>query len=38
MARLVTAPIRAGKHLVIWVVWHSTHISLVPSGEPDKRS
>ncbi len=29
MRRLVTAPIRAGRHLAIWVVWQSTGITLV---------
>ena len=37
MANLVTAPIRAGKHLAIWVVWHSTRVTLVPSRERDQR-
>jgi hypothetical protein len=26
---LVTAPIRAGRHLAIWVVWQSTGVTLV---------
>jgi len=29
MRRLVTAPIRAGRHLAIWLVWQSTGITLV---------
>ncbi len=29
MVNLVTAPIRAGRHLAIWVVWHSTGVTLV---------
>jgi len=29
MVNLVTTPIRAGRHLAIWVVWHSTGVTLV---------
>jgi hypothetical protein len=29
MRSLVTAPISAGRHLVIWVVWQSTGVTLV---------
>jgi hypothetical protein len=29
MRRLVTAPIRVGRHLAIWVVWQSTGVTLV---------
>jgi len=29
MRRLATAPIRAGRHLAIWLVWQSTGITLV---------
>jgi hypothetical protein len=37
MATLVTAPIRAGRHLAVWVVWHSTRVTLVPPRDPDQR-
>jgi hypothetical protein len=30
---LLTTPLRAGRHLAIWVVWHSTGVSLLPPGE-----
>jgi hypothetical protein len=29
MRRFVTAPIRAGRHLAIWLVWQSTGVTLV---------
>jgi hypothetical protein len=29
MRRFVTVPIRAGRHLAIWLVWQSTGITLV---------
>jgi hypothetical protein len=29
MRNLVTAPIRASRHLAIWVVWQSTGVTLV---------
>jgi hypothetical protein len=29
MRHLATAPIRAGRHLAIWLVWQSTGITLV---------
>jgi hypothetical protein len=32
MRNLITAPLRAGRHLAIWVVWQSTGVTLVPPG------
>ena len=33
MQNIVTAPIRASRHLAIWLVWQSTGITLVaPEG------
>jgi hypothetical protein len=29
MFNLVTTPIRAGRHLAIWLVWQSARVSLV---------
>ena len=29
MHDLVTAPIRAGRHLAIWIVWQSTGVTLL---------
>jgi hypothetical protein len=29
MRRFMTTPIRAGRHLAIWLVWQSTGITLV---------
>jgi hypothetical protein len=34
MLKLVKAPIRAGRHLAIWIVWHSTGVTLLPSQRP----
>jgi hypothetical protein len=31
MPNLVTAPLRAGRHLAIWIVWQSTGVTLVAS-------
>src|SRR5436190_9239565 len=31
MLSVVTTPIRAGRHLAIWIVWHSTGVTLVPA-------
>jgi hypothetical protein len=31
MRGLVTAPIRAGRHLAIWIVWQSTGVTLIPA-------
>ena len=31
MMGLVTAPIRAGRHLAIWIVWQSTGVTLIPA-------
>jgi len=35
MTELLTSPLRAGRHLAIWLVWHSTGVSLVAHGEQD---
>ena len=32
MHNLVTAPMRASRHLAIWLVWESTGFNLLPSG------
>jgi hypothetical protein len=29
MTDLLTSPLRASAHLAIWIVWHSTGVSLV---------
>jgi hypothetical protein len=29
MRQLMTTPIRAGRHIAIWLVWQSTGITLV---------
>jgi hypothetical protein len=29
MRQLMTSPIRAGRHLAIWLVWQSTGVTLV---------
>ena len=29
MRQFITTPIRAGRHLAIWLVWQSTGITLV---------
>ena len=29
MRQLITTPMRAGRHLAIWLVWQSTGITLV---------
>jgi hypothetical protein len=29
MRQLLTAPIRAGRHLAIWLVWQSTGVTLI---------
>jgi hypothetical protein len=29
MPNLVTAPIRASRHLAIWIVWQSTGVNLL---------
>jgi hypothetical protein len=34
MRHFVKAPIRAGRHLAIWLVWQSTGVSLVNRAEP----
>jgi len=30
---LLTTPLRAGRHFAIWLVWHSTGVSLLPPSE-----
>jgi hypothetical protein len=30
---LITTPVRASRHLAIWLVWHSTGVSLVPDSD-----
>jgi hypothetical protein len=35
MTELITSPLRAGRHLAIWLVWHSTGVSLITTGERD---
>ena len=32
MHNLVTAPIRASRHLAIWIVWQSTGVTLLAPG------
>jgi hypothetical protein len=34
MLNLVKAPIRAGRHLAIWIVWQSTGVTLIPTQRP----
>jgi hypothetical protein len=31
MLNLVTAPLRASRHLAVWVVWQSTGVTLIPA-------
>jgi hypothetical protein len=35
MSELLTSPFRAGRHLAIWLVWHSTGVSLVDTDHHD---
>lgn len=35
MTELLTSPLRAGCHLAIWLVWHSTGVSLVTEDQRD---
>jgi hypothetical protein len=37
MGNLVTAPIRASRHLAIWIVWQSTGITLLAPSSRDRR-
>jgi hypothetical protein len=30
MGNLISAPYRAGRHLAIWLLWHSTGVSVLP--------
>ena len=34
MHRVVTTPIRASRHLAIWIVWQSTGVTLIRRGQP----
>jgi hypothetical protein len=34
MHTLVTAPIRASRHLAIWIVWQSTGVTLLTPRKP----
>jgi hypothetical protein len=34
MRNLVKVPIRAGRHLAIWIVWQSTGVTLIPAQRP----
>jgi len=31
MLNLVKAPLRASRHLAVWVVWQSTGVTLIPA-------
>jgi hypothetical protein len=33
MTELITSPLRAGRHMVAWLVWHSRGVSLIADGE-----
>jgi hypothetical protein len=35
MTDLIRSPLRAGRHLAIWLVWHSTGVSLVDADQAD---
>jgi hypothetical protein len=35
MTDLITSPLRAGRHLAIWLVWHSTGVSLLGGDQRD---
>jgi hypothetical protein len=35
MTDLITSPIRASRHLAIWVVWHSVRVSLLGERETE---
>jgi hypothetical protein len=35
MTDLLTSPLRAGRHLAIWVVWHSVGVSLLPPDDEE---
>lgn len=37
MHNLVTAPIRASRHLAIWIVWQSTGVTLLAPSSRDSR-
>ena len=33
MTELITSPIRAGRHVAAWVVWHSIRVSLISDDQ-----
>jgi hypothetical protein len=33
MTDLITSPLRASRHLAIWLVWHSIGVSLIDGQE-----
>jgi hypothetical protein len=35
MTDLITTPIRASRHLAIWLVWHSIGVSLIEEQSQD---
>jgi hypothetical protein len=35
MVNVVTAPIRATRHLAIWIVWHTTGVTLLAPAKRD---
>jgi hypothetical protein len=35
MTDLITSPIRASRHLAIWLVWHSIGVSLIEEPAED---
>jgi hypothetical protein len=37
MRNLVTAPIRASRHLAIWIVWQSTGVTLLEPRSRNRR-
>jgi hypothetical protein len=30
MNEIITSPLRVGRHVAIWLIWHSTGVSLLP--------
>lgn len=37
MTQLLSSPLRAGRHLAIWLVWQSTGVSLLGDGALERR-
>ena len=37
MTEILTSPLRASQHLAIWIVWHSTGVSLVRGDDDQAR-